>query len=321
MTASPAEPRPQAARRVISAGEEGQRLDNYLARLFRSVPRSRLYSMLRRGEVRVNGSRARPSRRLLAGDELRLPPVRVAQAAPAVRPGAGLLRDLEERILHEDQSLLVVNKPAGLAAHGGSGLECGLIEALRALRPELECMELCHRLDRDTSGCLIVAKGRAALRSLHEQFRQRRIGKRYLALVAGSWERRVRSLEAPLRRLRLPSGELRVEVSFRSGEPSATAFEIVQAFGPATLLAAMPRTGRTHQIRVHCAYARHPVGNDDKYGDERFNAELRRLGLRRMFLHAQRIAFEDPRSGRRLKIEAPLDQELQRILSHYQAAS
>ena len=321
MTAGRSEPGAQAARRRISADEEGQRLDNYLARLLRGVPRSRLYSMLRRGEVRVNGSRAAPSCRLQAGDELRLPPVRLPPPAAAAVPGAGLLRQLEGRILHEDRALLVVNKPAGLASHGGSGLECGLIEALRALRPEHEFLELCHRLDRDTSGCLIVAKGRAALRGLHEQFRQRRIAKRYLALVAGSWERRLHRLEAPLRRRRLPSGELRVEVSFRTGEPSTTAFEIVQAFGTATLLAAMPRTGRTHQIRVHCAYARHPVGNDDKYGDERFNAELQARGLRRMFLHAQRIAFEDPRSGRLLKIEAPLDQELQRILSLYQASS
>ena len=314
-------PGARVTHRLISADEAGQRLDNYLARLLRGVPHSRIYSMLRRGEVRVNGSRAAPSVRLQAGDRLRLPPVSLPPPAAAVVPGAALLRQLEGRILHEDGSLLIVNKPAGLAAHGGSGLECGLIEALRALRPGLECMELCHRLDRDTSGCLIVAKGRAALRSLHEQFRQRRIAKRYLALVSGSWERRLRRLEAPLRRRRLPSGELRVEVSFRAGEPSVTAFEIVQAFGTATLLAAMPRTGRTHQIRVHCAYAGHPVGNDDKYGDERFNAELQAQGLRRMFLHAQRIAFEDPRSGRRLKIEAPLDQELQRILSLYRAAS
>ena len=292
--------------------DAGQRLDNYLARTLKGVPRSMLYRILRRGEVRVNKGRVSPSYKLQLGDEIRIPPVRVS-AGPVTIPSSNLhlVQDLADRILYENELFLVVDKPAGIAAHGGSGIEFGLIEALRALRPEQSFLELAHRLDRETSGCLIVAKRRSALRNLHEQFRQRVVKKRYLTLVPGQWDRRQKLIEAPLKRNELRSGERMVEVNFREGAPSATSFEIVENLQHATLLAAMPHTGRTHQIRVHCAYARHPVGGDTKYGDEEFNARLRALGLKRMFLHAFRISFEDPDSGRILKIEAPLPAELQ----------
>ena len=292
-----------------------QRLDNYLAKHLKGVPRSMIYRILRRGEVRVNKKRVTPSYKLKLNDENRIPPVKVS-AGPVTIPSSNLhlVKDLENHIIYENDVLLVVDKPAGLAAHGGSGIEFGLIEAVRALRPDCEFLELAHRLDRDTSGCLIIAKRRSALRSLHEQFRQRVVKKRYLTLVPGQWDRRVKLIEAPLRRNELKSGERMVEVNFKHGAPSATGFDIVEKLDNATLLAAMPHTGRTHQIRVHCAYARHPVGNDSKYGDREFNARLSSIGLKRMFLHAFRITFVDPQSGEIKKIEAPLPLELEKAV-------
>lgn len=300
--------------KIIDKEDATQRLDNYLARVLKGVPRSMIYRILRRGEVRVNKGRVSPSYKLQAGDEVRIPPVRVTNA-PVFIPSSNLhiVKDLENKILFENDAFLVVNKPAGIAAHGGSGIEFGLIESLRALRPESKFLELAHRLDRETSGCLIVAKRRSALRNLHEQFRQRIVKKRYLTLVPGKWDRKVNLVNAPLVRNELRSGERMVEVS-RNGAPSTTAFDVVEFLDGATLLAAMPHTGRTHQIRVHCAYKDHPVGNDDKYGDKIFNQRLNSLGLKRMFLHAQKITFEDPTTGELLKIEAPLDESLLAII-------
>lgn len=205
----------------------------------------------------------------------------------------------------------MVNKPAGLAAHGGSGIEFGLIESLRALKPEQRFLELAHRLDKETSGCLIVAKRRSALRNLHEQFRQRIVKKRYLTLVPGKWDRRVHLVDAPLVRNELRSGERMVEVSFKNGAPSSTGYDVVEFLNGATLMAAMPHTGRTHQIRVHSAYVKHPVGGDEKYGDKDFNAFLKSIGLKRMFLHAFKITFINPADGKMLKVEAPLPPELE----------
>lgn len=301
--------------KTVTADDAGQRLDNYLLRILKGVPRSMIYRILRRGEVRVNKKRAEPSYKLCAGDEIRVPPVRVS-TAPVIIPSANLhsVQNLKDRICFENEALIVVDKPAGIAAHGGSGIEFGLIEALRALRPEFSFLELAHRLDRETSGCLIVAKRRSALRNLHEQFRSRVIKKRYLTLVPGKWDRRLKLVEAPLVRNELRSGERMVEVSFKSGSPSATGFDIVEELNDATLMAAMPHTGRTHQIRVHCAYVKHPVGGDVKYGSEEFNDRLKALGLKRMFLHAAKITFTDPVSGKLLKVEAPLPEELRKIV-------
>ena len=301
--------------KTATSDVEGQRLDNHLARNLKGVPRSMIYRILRRGEVRVNKGRVSPSYKLSEGDLIRIPPVTVTKG-PVTIPSSRLhlVQDLKDRILFENDGILVVDKPSGLAAHGGSGIEFGLIEALRALRPEQRFLELAHRLDRDTSGCLIVAKRRSALRDLHEQFRQRQVHKRYLTLVPGKWDRRQNLVNAPLIRNELRSGERMVEVDFKNGQPSSTGFDIVEEFAGATLMAAMPHTGRTHQIRVHCAYVRHPVGGDEKYGDKEFNGFLREHGLHRMFLHAQRITFSDPVEGKLLKIEAPLPPELANIL-------
>lgn len=314
-SAGDAKGRARVTYRVIGDDDEGVRLDNYLARILKGVPRSVIYRILRRGEVRVNKGRAQPSYRLSPGDEVRIPPLEVREDLPAV-PSSNLrvVRNLEGQIIYESDTVLVLNKPSGIAAHGGSGIEFGLIEALRALRPQNRFLELAHRLDKETSGCLVVAKRRSALRNLHEQFRQRTVKKRYLALVEGRWERKVNLIEAPLKRRVLRSGERRVGVDFKEGQPSATAFEVEEYLEGATLLSALPHTGRTHQIRVHCAYAGHPVGNDAKYGSEAFNSRLQALGLMRMFLHAHKISFDDPSGGGTIRLEAPPDRDLLSII-------
>ena len=296
--------------KTISADDEGQRLDNYLARTLRGVPRSLLYRILRRGEVRVNKARVSPSYKLKAGDEVRVPPVKVTEAKVTV-PSSNLhlVQDLKQRILFENNEIIVVDKPAGLAAHGGSGIEFGLIEALRALRPEQSFLELAHRLDRETSGCLIVAKRRSALRNLHEQFRQRVVKKRYLTLVPGKWDRRQKLIEAPLIRNELKSGERMVMVNFKDGAPSATGFDVVEELNDATLLAAMPHTGRTHQIRVHMAEIGHPVVGDMTYsnGKNPFNVQGQ-------MLHAKKIEFLHPTTKEKMIIEAPIPDYFKQVI-------
>ena len=300
---------------TANENDEGQRLDNYLARNLKGVPRSMIYRILRRGEVRVNKGRVSPSYKLTEADVIRIPPVTVTEG-PVTIPSSNLhlVQDLRNRILFENEDLLVVDKPAGLAAHGGSGIEFGLIEALRALMPEQRFLELAHRLDKETSGCLIVAKRRSALRHLHEQFRQRIVKKRYITLVPGKWDRRVQLVDAPLIRNELRSGERMVEVNFKKGAPSSTGFDVIEFLDGATLMAAMPHTGRTHQIRVHCAYVKHPVGGDDKYGDKEFNERLKSLGLKRMFLHAAKVTFLNPKDNSVLKIEGPMPEEFEQAL-------
>ena len=300
---------------TANENDEGQRLDNYLARNLKGVPRSMIYRILRRGEVRVNKGRVSPSYKLKEGDVIRIPPVTVTEG-PVTIPSSNLhlVQDLRNRILFENEDLLVVDKPAGLAAHGGSGIEFGLIEALRALMPEQRFLELAHRLDKETSGCLIVAKRRSALRHLHEQFRQRIVKKRYITLVPGKWDRRVQLVDAPLIRNELRSGERMVEVNFKKGAPSSTGFDVIEFLDGATLMAAMPHTGRTHQIRVHCAYVKHPVGGDDKYGDKEFNERLKSLGLKRMFLHAAKVTFLIPKDNSVLKIEGTMPEEFEQAL-------
>ena len=300
---------------TANENDEGQRLDNYLARNLKGVPRSMIYRILRRGEVRVNKGRVSPSYKLKEGDVIRIPPVTVTEG-PVTIPSSNLhlVQDLRNRILFDYFFLLVVDKPAGLAAHGGRGIEFGLIEALRALMPEQRFLELAHRLDKETSGCLIVAKRRSALRHLHEQFRQRIVKKRYITLVPGKWDRRVQLVDAPLIRNELRSGERMVEVNFKKGAPSSTGFDVIEFLDGATLMAAMPHTGRTHQIRVHCAYVKHPVGGDDKYGDKEFNERLKSLGLKRMFLHAAKVTFLNPKDNSVLKIEGPMPEEFEQAL-------
>ncbi|MEJ2646514.1 MAG: 23S rRNA pseudouridine(955/2504/2580) synthase RluC [Gammaproteobacteria bacterium] len=304
-------PKPAAVRVVEVASEDAdQRIDNFLMRHLKGVPRSRIYRILRRGEVRVNGRRTGPDYRICAGDKVRIPPVRTAAGGggPApVRPG------LEAAILYEDDRYLVLDKPSGLAVHGGSGVSHGVIEALRALRPQARFLELAHRLDRETSGCLLVAKRRSALRAVHELLRGGGVEKRYLALVQGAWQGGPRQVNAPLRKNQLRSGERMVRVD-PTGKSAQTWFRPVTVYGQATLVEAHLGTGRTHQIRVHAAHSGHPIAGDEKYGDEGFNRAMRSLGLRRLFLHAQSLAFTEPDSDREIHVSAPLAPDLRAVL-------
>jgi 23S rRNA pseudouridine955/2504/2580 synthase len=298
---------------AVDAGSAGQRVDNFLLRELKGVPKSRIYNLLRRGEVRVNKGRVKAEYRLQDGDLVRIPPVRtaVAEAAPGGAPSRGLQQRLTAAILFEDDGLLVLDKPAGLAVHGGSGLSYGLIEALRAMRPEARFLELVHRLDRDTSGCIMVAKKRSALVALHAALRGDGVDKRYLALVAGHWAQARRRVAAPLEKNTLQSGERMVRVS-AAGKEALTEFQVVERFAEATLVEARPVTGRTHQIRVHAQYAGHPLACDDKYGDREADARFREQGLRRLFLHAHSLSFDW--QGSRLQLKAELEPELARFL-------
>lgn len=301
-------------RKLSVAGDDaGQRIDNFLAREWKGLPRPRIYRLLRKGQVRVNGGRVKADYRLCAGDELRLPPVTI-EPAQAGRPDRGLVERLLAAVVYEDKRLLVVNKPSGVAVHGGSGISFGVVEALRAGRPELKVLELVHRLDRETSGCLMLAKKRSALRELHALFREGAVEKVYLALVAGDWQLGARTVDLPLAVHRRKGGERHVQVDHDDGKLSRTRFSVQAAYGSCTLLKAQPETGRTHQIRVHAAACAHPVLGDERYGDEAANARFGRLGLRRLFLHAQSIGFVDGNGNDRL-FTAPLPAELDAVLA------
>ncbi len=299
--------------RTITAEEAGQRIDNFLMRHFKAVPRSRVYRLLRKGEVRVNRKRVDAEYRISAGDEVRLPPVRIDDGDEPGRPSSSLTELIERAVIHQDKHLLVLDKPAGVAVHGGSGMSFGVIEALRASRPR-ETLELVHRLDRDTSGCLAVARDRTTLTALHALIRQSGMHKTYLALVSGSWQLGTKRIDAPLATDNRQHGERHVRVA-AAGKDSVSLFKPVQFFGNlATLMEVDIPTGRTHQIRVHAAFAGHPLLGDDKYGDRERNAELKHHGLRRTFLHAQSIAFDWPGSGVPFHVSAPLPAELAAVL-------
>jgi 23S rRNA pseudouridine955/2504/2580 synthase len=311
----------RAARRVhVGADFAGQRLDNFLLRELAGVPRSRVYRLLRRGEVRVNGKRKQADYRLEAQDEVRLPPLRDAPArdGPAGRVPDALIATVRRAIVHEDARLLVLDKPAGLAVHGGSGLAFGAIEALRALRPD-EPLELVHRLDRETSGCLLVARTRAALRATHALLREGAVEKHYATLLAGRWRLGRKTIDAPVQTDAREGGERKVRVH-RAGKIAVSVFTPMAQFRDlAALMDVSIRTGRTHQIRVHAAFAGHPVAGDDKYGDREFNARLRALGLKRMFLHASSVAFRWPDTGQAFRAEAPLPAELAAVTERLRA--
>ena len=282
----------------VTEEEAGQRLDNFLHKRLGDIPRSRLYRVIRKGEVRVNGHRAGPDTRLQARDRVRIPPVRVRPPSEVGRPSTALQQTVREAIVFESGDLLVLDKPAGIAVHGGSGVSFGGIEALRALRPG-ESLELAHRLDRDTSGCLLVARNAATLRTLHALLREGRFEKRYLALLKGKWDLGRKRIDIPLRTDIRVGGERTVKAD-SSGKASVSEFRPVQFFGKrATLVEVTLHTGRTHQIRVHAQHAGHPVAGDEKYGDEVFNHELQPLGLKRMFLHAHSVSFEWPQGRER----------------------
>jgi 23S rRNA pseudouridine955/2504/2580 synthase len=303
---------------TIDASHQGQRLDNFLLTALKGVPRTHVYRLLRKGEVRVNKGRAKPDYRLEAGDVVRLPPVRrgesAGQAVTEKAVAAGKFDWLNERILYEDEHLLVLDKPAGLAVHGGSGQSVGLIEALRALRPQNPFLELAHRLDRGTSGCLLIAKSRNALVRLHDQLRAGEINKFYLALVDGAWRGGARRVEAQLEQHRPKGGERHVAVG-EEGKESASDFTPKEKFSSSALVEVLLHTGRMHQARVHAAHIQHPIAGDDRYGNADFNQWMKEKGLRRLFLHAARLEFAHPMTERRMKVVAPLPDELEQVLA------
>ncbi len=302
--------------RRVKIGDEadGQRLDNFLLARLKGVPKSRLYKLVRGGEVRVNGGRVDVGHRLQAGDEVRIPPVRTAVAAqpvaPLLPPSA---RRLLPRVLYRDDALIALDKPSGMAVHGGSGVSRGVIEQLRLELPECRYLELVHRLDRETSGVLLVALKRRALTGLHAALREGRIDKRYLALVAGRWPNPVQNVRLPLHKRTTDAGEKRVSVR-DEGQPAHTVFRRLRVLDGFSLLEAELKTGRTHQIRVHTSHLGFPIAGDDKYGDFEFNRQLAKRGLKRMFLHAAKLVFDHPISGERMTIEAPLPADLASFL-------
>lgn len=304
--------RPAVSHQEVSAEAAGQRLDNFLLANLKGVPRSHVYRLIRSGQVRVNSGRVAASYRVRSGDRIRIPPVRQGTApAPKIEPGG--LDWLERRIVYEDTRLIVLDKPAGLAVHGGSRVDLGCIEALRSLRPGLETLELAHRLDRDTSGCLLVAKRRSTLRTVHQLLREGRVEKHYFALLKGVWPQGVTRIEEPLIMTRR-HGEARVKVD-RSGKTATSEFRLLERYGEtASFVDIAIATGRTHQIRVHAAHAMHPIAGDERYGDRELNARLAARGLKRMFLHAHSVTFEWPDSGEEFSISVPLPDELRGVL-------
>jgi 23S rRNA pseudouridine955/2504/2580 synthase len=304
-------PAAQVALVEIAERQAGQRIDNYLLAALKGVPRSRIYRLLRKGEVRVNNRRVRPDFRLSAGDLVRLPPVRTAAPPPAPLVPESLRTDLLARVLARGRGWLVIDKPAGLAVHGGSGLALGLIEALRAIWPDQD-LDLVHRLDRETSGCLLVASSRAALVDLQAQMRAGSLTKTYLVLVAGRWPRGLREVNAPLRKNTLSSGERMVRAD-ATGKAAVTQFRVRSYLPGFTLLEARLDTGRTHQIRVHCQLMGHPIAGDPKYGDRELNRTLRELGCTRLFLHAAALEFRSP-EGPAVSCVAPIPQVLEEVL-------
>ena len=291
----------------IDEGGEGQRIDNFLFRHLKGVPKSHVYRILR-GEVRVNKKRIAQTYRLQTGDRLRIPPIRVAE-----KPDTSFVPACEFPVLFEDEALLAINKPAGTAVHGGSGVSFGVIEQLRRARPQAKCLELVHRLDRETSGVLLVAKKRSALTGMHEIMREGNSDKRYLTLVLGAWQNTKQHVKLRLHKFDTPQGEKRVMVR-EDGQTAHTIFTLQQRWPGFSLLEAQLKTGRTHQIRVHLSHLGFPIAGDAKYGDFARNKELMKQGLKRMFLHAHAIAFNHPLTGEPLRITAPLAPELQKFL-------
>ena len=304
--------------REVDESSQDQRIDNYLQKILKGVPKSHIYRILRSGEVRVNSRRVQASYRLQDGDKVRLPPIRTSRPARTGPAASGPL--FSGPVLLEDEDLLIVDKPSGVAVHGGSGISSGVIEQLRIARPGLRFLELVHRLDRATSGVLILAKKRTALTGLHAQLREGAVRKHYLALVLGEWKDAKRNVKAALHKYVSASGERRVVVD-DEGQQAHTVFRLVRNLPGYSLLDAELKTGRTHQIRVHLAHVGYPIAGDDKYGDFDANKRLAKLGLKRMFLHAASLEFNHPRSAQVVRIEAPLAPELERFLQSLQGSA
>lgn len=298
----------------IAPEQAGRRIDNFLMARLKGAPRALIYRIVRKGEVRVNKKRVKADYRVQSGDMVRVPPLRLAPRE-AVREVSDNLRDvLLGSVLRESADWMVLNKPSGLAVHGGSGVKIGLIEALRQVRDDISFLELVHRLDRDTSGCLLLAKSREALLSLNQSLKQHAMDKRYLALVNGRWPARKTFVSARLDRYDAGNGERRVRVD-ADGKVARTRFAVEETFARATLIEAEPVTGRTHQIRVHATHAGHPLLGDDKYSSRESAALSRRLGVGRLFLHARSLSFPEPSSGRMITVKAPLPEALETTLA------
>lgn len=299
---------------LAEEGDEGQRIDNYLVRQLKAVPRSLIYRILRTGEVRVNGKRAKPDYRIASGDKIRVPPIKT-QDKPEVKQPSKSLRDfIASSVIFEDDELIVINKPAGVAVHGGSGLSFGVIEALRGVYPQLKELELVHRLDRETSGCLLIAKRRSVLRTLHALLREREMSKTYRALVCGRWPLGVKRIELPLK-TNLKQGGERVVKVHAQGQEALSTFTPLTHFGKlASLMSVSIGTGRTHQIRVHAAHAGYPIAFDEKYGDREKDAKLKPFGLQRMFLHAHSLEFVRPGAREPFRVAAELPEELRAVV-------
>jgi 23S rRNA pseudouridine955/2504/2580 synthase len=315
-TALPVQSQPYAQVLMIAIDEElaGQRLDNFLIARLKGVPKSKIYNVIRKGEVRVNKGRVKPEYKLMPGDVIRVPPIRTAEAGTEAKASNQMMALLAKSIVYEDKGLLIINKPPGLAVHGGSGITLGLIETLRQMRPEDSHLELVHRLDRDTSGCIMVAKKRSYLRHLQAALREKSAGqggvsKVYKALVIGDWPKKIHQVNSPLLKTVVAGGERIVRVH-PEGKPSLTEFKVLQRFDGFSLIEARPITGRTHQIRVHAQYSGHPLVGDEKYGDDEINASMRQQGIKRLFLHASALSFSLPESDELIHVEAPLPSDL-----------
>ncbi len=297
-----------------------QRIDNFLLKQLKGVPKSHIYRILRKGEVRVNKGRAKPEYKLQIGDLVRIPPIQLGTPTEKSATPPDVLRVLADAILHEDAHLLVLNKPSGMAVHGGSGISFGVIEGLRALYPKMPYLELVHRLDRDTSGCLLLAKKPSVLKQLHQLLRDNQITKQYQALMQGAWESGLTRINVPLRKNILQSGERIVRVD-AAGKPAISHFAFVESFAGASLVRVKLETGRTHQIRVHAAHTGHPLAGDSKYGNEAFNRQMRECGLKRLFLHAEslRIPALDQQAAK--YFSAPLPLELETVLDRLRKPS
>lgn len=306
---------PQVQWLEITEANSEQRLDNFLITYLKGVPKTRIYRMVRKGEVRVNKGRIDVSYKLQLGDIVRIPPVRVADKKDKIIVQPTLKFSLENHILYEDDGFIVLNKPAGFAVHGGSGVSSGVIEGLRQVRPQQKFLELVHRLDKETSGCLLIAKKRSVLKVLHELFRGDGIQKTYLALLVGQFQRKKQLVEVPLLKNVAQGGERMVVVS-QAGKSAETLFTRLKQYQDVTLVHAAPKTGRTHQIRVHAAWLGHPIVADDRYGDDDTNKAFKKRGYKRLFLHAEQLQFAHPVSGDSLHFTAPLPEDLQELLSH-----
>jgi len=297
----------------IDDAHADQRIDNFLISYLKGVPKSHVYRVLRKGEVRVNKGRIRASYRLQVGDQVRIPPLRLSEEKTQQKPHTWVLDAIASSVIYEDAALLALNKPSGIAVHGGSGVSYGVIEALRVLRPEARFLELVHRLDRETSGCLLIAKKRSTLRYLHELLRGDGVDKRYLALVRGVWQGGKKRVDLALQKNTLRSGERVVRVD-EAGKPALSIFCPLERYANASLVEVELKTGRTHQIRVHAAASGYPVAGDDKYGDPEFNRALKELGLKRLFLHARSLVFDHMDGEQRIVIDAPLPDDLENLL-------